>query len=75
MKKTAVKVTLGNGLVFEGTSDYIGSATICIDVVKIGVEAMEILYELDANVRGYEDYWSIQIAKKHIEQVKFIAIN
>lgn len=75
MKKTAVKMTLTNGLVFEGVSDYIGSATMCIDVAKIEVEAMGSLYELDANVRGYEDYWTIQINKKHISNIEFLAVN
>ena len=75
MKKTAVKMTLTNGLVFEGVSDYIGCATMCIDVAKIEVEAMGKLYELDANVRGYEDHWSIQINKKHISNIQFLATN
>lgn len=75
MKKTAVKMTLTNGLVFEGVSDYIGSATMCIDVAKIKVEAMGSLYELDANVRGYDNHWTIQINKKHIEKIEFLATN
>lgn len=75
MKKTAVKMTLTNGLVFEGASDYIGCATMCIDVAKVEVEAMGKLYELDATVRGHEDHWSIQINKKHISNIQFLATN
>lgn len=75
MKKTAVKMTLTNGLVFEGVSDYIGSATMCIDVKNIDVEAIGSLYKLDANVRGNSDYWSIQINKKHISNIEFLAVN
>ena len=75
MKRTAVKMTLTNGLVFEGVSNYIGTSTMCIDVAKIEASAMGSLYELDANVQGNSDYWSIQISKKHIEKIEFLAVN
>lgn len=75
MKKTGVRMTLTNGLVFEGVSDYIGSATMCIDVPNIEAEAMGSLYEFGASVRGYNDYWTIQIAKNHISDIQFLATN
>jgi hypothetical protein len=75
MKKVAVKMTLTNGLVFEGVSDYIGSATMCIDVAKVDVVAIEKLYELNATVRALGDSWEIQISKKHIEKIEFLAVN
>lgn len=75
MKETELRMTLTNGLVFEGVSDYIGSASVCINVRNIGAEAMDALYKLDATVRGYDYYWQIQIAKSHISDIQFLATN
>jgi hypothetical protein len=75
MKKIAVKMTLTKGLVFEGVSDYIGNATMCIDVAKVDVVAIEKLYELNATVRALSDSWEIQISKQHIEKIEFLAVN
>lgn len=75
MKKTAVKMTLTNGIVLEGVSDFIGGATMCVDVAKIEVEELNELYKCDASIRGNDDHWTIQVAKKHISEVQFIAVN
>lgn len=75
MKKTAVKVTFTNGIVLEGVSDFIGGATMCVNVPIVTTEALNELYKLDASIRGNDDHWAIQVAKKHISEVQFIAVN
>lgn len=72
MKPIGVIITTTNGLEIAGKSDYIGSATVAFDVPsEICPCAMTKLYELDAHVHQYSDYWRVQIAKKHIENIKF----
>lgn len=71
MNTTKLLVKTTNGLAFGGTTDYIGSATICIDTPELNAMALTKLYELDATIRQYSDNWHVQIAKKHVEKVEF----
>ena len=59
-----------NGIILEGTTDFIGDYTMCIDVSTLPAHKASKLYEIDATMRQRTDYWCIQIAKKHIEEVK-----
>lgn len=72
MKPIGVIITTTNGLEIAGKSDYIGSATVAFDVpTEICPNAMTKLYELGASVHQYPNCWRVQIAKKHIETIKF----
>lgn len=71
MKAITTIIATTNDIILEGVSDYIGSATMCIDVPRIDATKATKLYEIDANVTNYSDHWRIQIAKKYIKDVKF----
>jgi hypothetical protein len=71
MKAITTIIATTNDIILEGESDYIGSATMCINVPKIDATKATKLYELDANITQYSNHWRIQIAKKHIKEVKF----
>ena len=59
-----------NGIILEGTTDYIGDYTMCIDVPTLPAHKATKLYEIGATMRQRTDHWDIQIAKKYIEDVK-----
>ena len=63
-------ISTTNGVILEGTTDYIGSATMCISVPSITADKANRLYTIDATMRQYSDHWDVQISKKHIEDVK-----
>lgn len=71
MNAKRVVITTTDGLAFGGTTDFIGGATICVDVPSLNAMALTKLYELNATARQYSDHWGIQIAKKYIAKVEF----
>lgn len=59
-----------NGILLEGTTDFIGDYTMCIDAPTLPASKATKLYEIGATMRQRADDWEIQIAKKHIEGLK-----
>lgn len=65
-------ITTTNDIILDGVSDFIGAATVCIDVPEIDATKATKLYELDATVRQFSDCWQIQISKKYIKEIRFV---
>ena len=67
--KATIETT--NGITLVGTTTFIGGATIALHVATINAATANELYKVDASMTQNDDYWHVQIAKRHIKTITF----